>query len=190
MEEKRISEHSQDCVITFELIAEENEFDPALIDTVGHVTVAALEQEGYTTEPPVYTGQKGIERFFIELVTTVQQIATFVEGNHAAIAEDIADISGLVTIFGGIVPVLKRLREAHEKQVGKTESTIYPIKMTTDVDGAQLVIEMSDIEQADAAFKLAMKYHSAYPAKAMQVSTKSKAKVQGRVPARKRRPRR
>ena len=181
---------TRELVVTFELVAEEGEDDPALINMVGHETVAALQQEGYTARPSVYTGQKGAEAFLIEFVTTVQQVATTVWNEHAAITEGIADLSGLVTIFGGILSVLKRMWQAHEKHAGKEESQAHPIKMTVEIDGVPLVIEASDITQADAALKLALKYHSAYPATATQGTTKGKIKVRGQVPTRKRRPRR
>lgn len=190
MEEKRSAERSplsgiqQELVLTFELIPEGDTSDPALIATLGHETVAGLQQDAYTVKPPVYTGQKGLDSFLVELVLLVQQIATCVESNHAAIAEGIADISGLVTVFGGLIPVLKRLREAHKKQVGDTECMTRPIKMTTEIDGAPLVIEAADLDQADAALKLALKYRSAHPGKAAGVSARSKVRVQGQVPAR------
>lgn len=178
---------AQKLMVTFELVAEEGEDDPALINMVGHEIVTALRQEGYTARPPVYTGQKGAEGFLVEFVTTIQQIATTAWNYHSAIAEGIADLSGLVAIFGGILPMLKRVGQAHEKHVGNDESTARPIKMTVEIDGAPLVIEAFEITQADAALKLALKYRSAHPAVASQATTKSKVKVRGQVPARKRR---
>jgi hypothetical protein len=136
----------------------------------------------------VYTGQKG--GFLVELVTITQQIAIATWNNHVAIAEGIADLSGLVTIFGGILPMLKRMQQTHEQQVGKEESSARPIKITVGIDEMPLDIEVSDITQADAALKLALKYCSAHPVAATQVTAKSKVKVQGRLPARKRRKRR
>lgn len=181
---------AQKLEVMFELAAEEGEDDAALINMVGHETVSALQQEGYTARPPVYTGQKGAEGFLVEFVTMIQQTATTVWNDHMAIAEGIADLSGLITIFGGILPVLKRMWQAHEKHVSEEKGTTRLIKMMVEIDGAPLVIEASDITQADAALKLALKYRSAHPAAATQVTTKSKVKVRGQVPARKRRPRR
>jgi hypothetical protein len=183
-------ERSQECIVTLELVAEEGEYDPALINVLGYETVAVLQQEGYTARPAAYTGRKGVEGFLVEFVITVQQVANVLWAQHVAIAEGIADLSGLVTIFGYILPMLQRMRQTFERQVGEKESQAHPIKITVEIDGAPLVIEASDIAQADAALKLALKYHSAYPATSSQVTTKSKTKVQGGVPARKRRPRR
>jgi hypothetical protein len=74
--------------------------------------------------------------------------------------------------------------------VGKEESVARPIKIMVEIDGASLVIEASDVMQANAALKLALKYRSEHPTTATQVTTKSKIKVQGQMPARKRRKRR
>ncbi len=183
-----ISEPSQEQVILFELVPERSdENDPALINTLGSEITTQLQQEGYIVSSPVYSGQKG--GFLVELVTAIQQIAVTTWNNHALIAEGIADLSGLVTIFGGMLPVLKRMSHSHEQQVGKAESAARPIKITAEIDGVPLVIEASEVAQADAAFKLALKYHSLCPHKAAQVTAKSKTKIQGQVPARKRRPR-
>ena len=183
-------EPSQVLNISFELAAEESENDHALINMIGQETVTALQQEGYTACPPIYTGQKGIESFLVDFVITIQQITTTIWTNHAAIAEGVADLSGLVTIFGGILPMLKHMQHAHKKHFGNKESVAPPIKMTVEVDGALLVIEASEIAQADAALKLALKHFSMHPAVATQATTKSKLKVRGQVPTRKRRVRR
>lgn len=96
----------EELVMTFELVADESESDPALVNAVGHDTVAALQQEGYTVRP-VYTGQKG--GFLVEVVTTVTQLAT-IAWDHRAVAEEvIADLSGLVTIFSAVLPKLKQM---------------------------------------------------------------------------------
>jgi hypothetical protein len=175
--------------LLFELVAERSdENDPALISTLGSEISAQLQQEGYIVHSWVYSGQKG--GFLVELVTAIQQIGVTAWDNHAIIAEGVADLSGLVTIFGGILPVLKRMIQAHEQQVGKTESAARPIKITAEIDGVPLVIETSEITQADAVLKLALKYRSLHPDEAMRVTAKSKTKIQGRIPARKRRPRR
>lgn len=181
---------SQECVITLELITLEDEFDPALLSAVGNATVVALQQEGYAVLPSAYTGQKGGGSFLVELVTTVQNISMAVWNNHVAIAEDIADLSGLVTIFGSMQAVAKWVQQAHEKLVGKQESTAHPIRIVVGVEEAPLVIEVADLKQADAVLQLVQKFRAKYPVAAAQVTKKSKAKVQVQMPARKRRPRR
>src|SRR5579885_991450 len=181
------SRFSQELIIAIELVIEEGEPDPALLTALGDETVRALQQEGYVPLPSAYTGQKGIESFFVELGIAAQQLATALWNNHAAIAEGIADLSGLLTIFTAILPVLKRVQQAHRKQMGAEESAARPINMTVEIDGASVTIETSDLAQADAALQLALKYRAAHPATASRVTTKSKIKVRGRVSARKRR---
>ncbi len=176
-----------ELVIAFELVGEEGEPDPALLTALGDETVRALQQERYEALPSAYTGQKGGESFFVEFAIAAQQIATALWNNHAAIAEGIADLSGLLTIFTAILPVLKRVQQAHRKQMGAEESAARPINMTVEIDGASVTIETSDLAQADAALQLALKYRAAHPVTASRVTTKSKIKVRGRVSARKRR---
>jgi hypothetical protein len=181
---------SQELIIAVELVVEEGEHDPALLNALGDETVRALQQEGYVPLPSAYTGQKGIESFFVELGIAAQQLASSLRDNHAAIAEGIADLSGLVTIFTTILPVLKRLQHSHAERMSKAESAAHPIRMTVEIDGASIGIEAEEPAQAEAALQLALKYRAAHPATASQVTTKSKIKVRGQVRARKRRPRR
>ena len=134
---------------------------------------------------PVYTGQKG--GFLVEVVTTATQLAA-TAWDHGAVAEEvIADLSGLVTIFAVVLPKLKQMLHAHEQRVGKEESTSNPIKFVIEIGDVPLSIEPSDVMQDDAAPKLTLQFRSAHPLFAPQVTTKSKVKVQGRVPTRKRR---
>jgi len=176
------AEPSEELVMTLELVADEG--DPALVNAVGRDTVAALQQEGDTVRP-VYTGQKG--GFLVDVVTTVTQLAA-AGWDHRAVAEEvIATLSGLATIFDVVLPKLKQMLHAHEQRVGKEEGTSNPIKFVIEIDGASLSIKPADVMQDDAASKLTLQFSSAHPAVAPQVTTKSKVKVQGRVPTRKRR---
>jgi hypothetical protein len=71
--------------------------------------------------------------------------------------------------------------------VGKEERTSNPIKFVLEIDGASFSIEPSDVMQDGAARKLTLQFRSAHPTVAPQVTTKSKVKVQGRIPTRRRR---
>jgi hypothetical protein len=177
-------EAPEELVMTLELVADESESNPALVNAVGRDTVTALQQEGDTVRP-VYTGQKG--GFLVEVVTMVTQLAITAWDNRAVAEEAIADLSGLVTIFAAVLPKLKQMLHAHEQRVGKEESTSNPIKFVIEINDAALKIEPSDVMQDDAAHKLTLQFRSAHPLVAPQVTTKSKVKVQGRVPTRKRR---
>jgi hypothetical protein len=174
----------EELVMTLELVADESEGDPALVNAVGRDTVAALQQEGDSVRP-VYTGQKG--GFLVEVVMTVTQLATIAWDNRAVAGEVIADLSGLVTIFAAVLPKLKQMLHAHEQRMGKEESVNNPMKIVIEIDGVPFNIEPSVVKQDDAASKLTLQFHSAHPLVAPQVTTKSKVKVQGRVPMRKRR---
>ena len=177
-------EAPQELMMTFELVADESDGDPALVNGVGRDTATVLQQEGYTVRS-VYTGQQG--GFLVEVVTTVTQLATFSWDHHVVAEEAITDLSGLVTIFGAVLPALRQMLHAHKERVGKEESTSNPIKITIEIDGAPLKIEVPDVMQAETALQLALQFRSAHPAVAPQITTKSKVKVQGRVPAGKRR---
>jgi hypothetical protein len=176
-------EDGQKCTITLELVTVPNDHDPALPSAIGQEVVHLVQAEGYALRPAAYIGERGTESFLVELVT-------FIAANHATIAEGIADLSGLLTVCTSLVPLLKRTKEAHTQHIGQQDSTTHPIKLTIDLDGKPLVIEASDLTQASAAFKLALKYRALYPDTATQVSPNSTIKVQGQTPARKRRKRR
>lgn len=184
------AEVPEELVRTLKLVAAEQEGDPALVNALGRDTAAALQQQGYTLHP-VHAEQK--EKgggFIVEVVTTITQLAAMAWDLRAVAEEVLADLSALITIFGAINPALKQVFHAHERQVGKQESTNTPIIISLEIDGAPLLITAPDLEQAEAALKLALRFRTAHPAVARQVTTKSKVKAQGRVPARKRRRRR
>src|SRR5438552_657184 len=166
-------EAPEELVMTLELVADESEGDPALVNAVGRDTVTALQQEGDMVRP-VYTGQKG--GFLVEVVTTVTQLAITAWENRAVAEEVIADLSGLLTIFDIVLPKLKQLLHAHEQRVGKEESTSNPMKIVLEIDGVPFSIEPSDVMQDDAASKLTLQFRSAHPLVAPQVTMKSKVK--------------
>ena len=137
-------EAAEELVMTLELVTDESEGDPALVNAVGRDTVAALQQKGETVRP-VYTGQKG--GFLVEVVTMVTQLAA-AGWDHRAVAEEvIADLSGLVTIFAAVLPKLKQMLHAHEQRVGKEESTSNPMKIVLEIDGVPLNIKPSEPER-------------------------------------------
>jgi N-acetyl-anhydromuramyl-L-alanine amidase AmpD len=184
------SEVPEEVVMTLEFVTAGQESDPALVNAVGRETAETLRLQGYTLRP-VHTEQK--EKgggFLIEVVITITQLAA-TAWDHRAVAEEvIADLSGLIAIFGAIVPALKQAFHAHERQVGKQESVDSPISIALEIDGAPLLVTAPDVAQLEAALKLAQRFCASHPTVARQVTSKSKVKAQGRVPARKRRPRR
>jgi hypothetical protein len=157
-----------------ELTTEDDYAGPALVNTLGHEIISTLQKEG----------------FLVELVTTIQHVANIVLDNHTIIAEGLADLSSVITIFGTLLPLLKQMQDAHEKRVTNKENVDRPIRIIVEIDDAPLIIEVPDINQADAAILLAQKYHALHPTIVSQITQKSTIKVKGKVPARKRRPRR
>ena len=113
---QNIQPTSETLSMTLELIADEQNGDPALAMAVGRDTVESLQRDGYVIQP-VYKGQMG--GIFVEMVTTITQMATMAWDNRAIADEAIANMSGLVTIFGAILPALKKMLYAHEQRVGK-----------------------------------------------------------------------
>src|SRR5260221_8981025 len=176
----RSSATTDAMVITFELIADEAEGDPALINAVGRDTVTSIQRDGSIVRP-VYTGQRG-GPFIVEIIHAIEQAMVQLWTNRAAIEEGLKDISTLVTIFNAVLPLIKHLRHAHEHQVGKDESQAHPVKIAVEIDGAPLTVEASDVTEADATLALAQRFLTAHPKEAAHVTPKSRVKVQGRVP--------
>jgi hypothetical protein len=178
MEKQHTSQSSEQAkeegqiIITLEL---ESDADPALALAVGNTTVVDILHEQYTLRQ-TYTGRKG--GFFVQFVVPAMQ---FLLANQAEI---IADLSGLITIFGGVLPILQKMQHAHEKQVGKEESERSPIKIEVEIDGASIKIEAPDLIQAESALNLARNFHSTHPDK--KPTPQSPIAIRGQVPPRKR----
>lgn len=133
-----------------------------------------------------YTGTRGGPS--VELITALTQAAAYA-WDHRTIAEEIInDMGSLVTIFGGVVPPIKYLFLSHRQRASRESLPPPPIKITVEIDGASISVEASTVEQAEAALKLAQKYHSSHPDK--KVTTKSKVTVKASISKRKSRPRR
>lgn len=171
--------------IILELMPESDETSPALVNEIGRAVVEALQRDGYELRP-VYTGTRG-GPFLVEVVNAIGQAASYVWANHAAIEEVINDTSALVTIMGGVIPLIRRLVHAHETQVGAEEARVRPIKVTVIIDGSFIEVEAQDAEQVDAALAAAKKFATAHPQIAPHVSAKSKTTVQGRIAGKPRR---
>ncbi|WP_069802450.1 hypothetical protein [Thermogemmatispora onikobensis] len=135
--------------------------DLALLTALHHELATTLQQEGFLLQPPAATGQKGTPDFFIEAWLFLQQVAGTVWQHHAAIAEGLADLSALVTLFEKLLPVLKRLRERHARLVGQQASQERSLRWTIELHGARLTLEAADLEQAEAAVQLAKKLQTA-----------------------------
>ncbi|MBX5458287.1 MAG: hypothetical protein IRZ31_15445 [Thermogemmatispora sp.] len=135
--------------------------DLALLTALHHELATDLQQAGFVLQPPISTGQKGAPAFFIEAWLILQQVAGAVWQQHAAIAEGLADLSALVTLFEKLLPVLKRLRERHARLVGQQASQERALRWTIELGETRLTLETSDLDQAGAALQLAKKLQTA-----------------------------
>ncbi len=151
------------CEILLEVEQEdEQESNPVVIGEVGRNIVSGLRQEGYAVEP-VYSGQKG----GLELLFTVWAV---LQSGAAEAWTHVDVIASLCAIFETTKPLLLRVFKAQEK---------HPIKIFLMIDGAPVSVEATDLEDAEAALKLAQRFHSAHPA--VKVTGKSQVKAKVRV---------
>ena len=171
--------------IILELAPVSDETSSALVNETGRAVVAMLESEGYELRP-VYTGTRG-GPFMVEVVNAITQVAKFVWTNRTPTEEALNDTSALVTIMGAAIALIIRVFRAHEAQVGKDEAAIRPIKISVVIDGVSIEVEAQDVDQANAALVVAQQIVSNHPDTAKQVSSRSKAKIQGRIPPKPRR---
>jgi hypothetical protein len=122
--------------------------------------VSGLRREGYAVEP-VYTGQKGALELLFAVATALQSGAVEAWTHVDAIA-------ALCTIFETMKPLLSRVFKAQEK---------HPVKISVVIDGAAVSVEAADLQEAEAALKLAKRFHAAHPAVKVTPQSQVKAKV-------------
>lgn len=184
------SEHQ--VTILFELISEgSNEVDLALVNAVGRDVTNALQNDGALVQS-VETGAsaRGGE-FLVEVITTVTTIAADAWAYKDAFEHVLNDAGSLVTICTGVVPLLQRLFQSHKQRTGQhTGTPLQPMKITLEIDGAPVTIEANDVEQAEAALKVAQYFYRSHPAVAKKVNSQSKVKVKGSLPSQPQRKRR
>lgn len=100
------------------------------------------------------------------------------------------DTSTLITIFGSVIPVVKRVFKAHTQRTIQEHIPAHPIKIAVSIDGTAVSIEAPDLESAEAALTVAHRFQAHYPAVASKATPKSQVKVKGTVPKRQGRRRR
>jgi hypothetical protein len=94
----------------------------------------------------------------------------------------LADMGALVTILTAAVPLARFVRTAYEKRVGKDIAQQKPIKITFDIDGTPIQIEVSDMESTEGILRLAQRIQANNPVVATKVKTQTKIKVKGSLP--------
>ena len=159
MEHQAETSSPSQVTFTLEIVPDDpRDADPALVDAIGRDATDALRQDGSRVEP-VYTGQRG--GFLVDVTMFVSTAATYAWANKDII---IADISGIVTILtSAVLPVVKQLRQAYEKRVGKNVAEQYPIKFTLEIAGKPVSFEVADLEGAEGVLKLAQRIHADHP---------------------------
>ncbi len=163
--------------------------DIALVDAVRRDVIDALQHDNYRVQFP-YTGQRGGVTP-IEVYTAVTNAATYAWAHKDVIEETMNDTSALITIFTGIIPLVKHVLKANEQRALKEQIPPQPIKIATIIDGVSIVVEAPDLEQAEeAVLLLARRFQLQHPTVAAKVTPKSKVKVKGNVPKRQARRRR
>ena len=157
MEHQTESSSPSQVILTLEIVPDDP-VDAHLVDAIGRDASDALRQDGSRVEP-VYTGQRG--GFLVDVTMLVSTAATSAWINKDII---IADLSGIVTILtSAVLPVVKRLRQAYDKRVGKEVAAQHPIKFTLEIAGKPVQIEVADLEHAEGVLKLAQRMHADHP---------------------------
>ena len=184
------SHDAQQLTITLELLSEGiYEADLALVAAIGRATIDELKEGDKYTVRPVHTGERGGD-FLVQVLTFLEAIPVDVWTHKALIERVMADAGVLVGICTGIVPLIRRVFQAHEQQTDKKRIVLQPIKMTLEIDGHQVTVEAEDVEGADAGLKAAVRFYEQHPDAAKKVTPRSSVKVKGKIPAQPQRKRR
>jgi hypothetical protein len=119
-----------------------------------------LEHEGYTIRHLRSETQRSAD--MLEITTTVMPITTYAWDYRAGVQEMLDDMGVLVTIFNGILPVLRHLFRIYQ-QVNTTTSRIL-LRVTVYVDNLPISVETENVEQTAASLRLAQRFRSSHPA--------------------------
>lgn len=181
-----VPDSASPLLIQWELpTAQPEEADLALLSALGRDTIDALQRAGYTTQS-IPTGQRG--SIIVDVVTTLTTVVTNA-WTSGSLERALNDASAVVTLCGGIVPVARLLLHTFQKRVS-TSTAREPVKITVEIDGVPITVEAADLEQAEAALKLAQRFQSQHPTTAKNVNTHSKVQLKASLPSVPRRKRR
>ena len=180
----------QQLSVTLELLSEGfYEADRALVGDVGRATVEGLEgEDGYIVQP-VARGQRGGD-FVVQVLTTLATVPVEVWTHKELVERVMTDAGTLVTVCVGVVPLVRRVFQAHKRQEEKRPVVLQPIKMTLEIAGQQVTVEAQDVEGAEAGIKVAARFYGQHTDAAKKVTARSSVKVKGAVPAQPQRKRR
>ena len=144
-------------VVQLEVVPEdEQQVDIADIDQVGRSLFDQLTNGGYTVKP-VTTGKKGGEPLFEILL----QIPQFLHENKD-------------WLLASIPPVLESLLIVRDRLAEREKTRRTPLKITLEVNGKPVIIETADLKNITKLVKQ------------LQTDSPQEAKIQVRVPKKKR----
>jgi len=169
-----LSEHVQ---FILELESEDpHNSDPALVEAVGRDLVEALRREHHIAQS-VYMGQKG-GNIVVDIWLTLAPFLSSIWGQQQVILEE---GSALVTILGAGIGLKRFLQQAHEKRMGKNVTPPTPIRLTLEVGGLPVPVEVPDLQSAEALIAFAHRLQTNHPSAGTQVTLQSKVKAQARL---------
>lgn len=172
--------------ITVELEPENvDEWKLLNVNRLGQNFVRALPTSDYTV---LYDGDeqvRGVDSFAVHVLMELTNAATYIWEQRAAIEQGLQYTGTTISVCTGIISLLKRLKDVQKKQ---PEGGHQAITFVVEVDGKKVTVQAADVEDAEAAIKLAQRLLTTAPA-GKQITSKSKVKISGRVsnPSRKRR---
>lgn len=164
--------------ITIELEPENvDEWRALNVTRLGQNFIRMLSHSDYTV---LYDGDeqvRGVDTFVIHVLMELTHAATYLWDQRAAIEQGMQYTATTISVCTGIVELLQHLKEAHKKQPGAESQGI---TFVIEVDGKKVTVQAPEVEEAEAALKLAQRLFANASAN-KQVTSKSKVKVSGRV---------
>ena len=175
-----LQESSVELRITLELVSEGvSELDLSVISAIGRDFVSSLQHEGYLVGPSDTSSKTRGGELLVDIIQNLSNVATNAWIHREMFENLLSDASSLITICGGVTAVLQHMVETYKKRAIPGND---PLKITLEIEGKTVSVEASDVEQADAALKLARKYAIDYPDATRKITSQSKTKIKGTLP--------
>lgn len=189
MVQQQIGQEQQRPIL-LEIVAEdERDADPAAIGEVGRLILDEVRQNGFAIES-MYKGQRGGLALLFEILLHVQNTAQAI---GVDIYNDRDVIANLAKIVGYISPIAMFALNVRKKQMEKQATTKSPveepsIKIHLVIDSKSILVEATDLKDAESMLELAKKFHLAHPD--VNTTPQSQVKIQASVPKKQHRKRR
>jgi len=178
------NEQQQTPPILLEVVAEdEHDADIVAIGEASRAIMNEVKQDGYSIEPQ-YTGQRGGLDLIFEVLPYLQTAWADVYAQR----DTLGVIANLSTVFAAVSPIALAVFKAREKNATLSPVTEQPVKLTLMIDGAPIIVEATNLKDAESALELAKRFHSAHPT--VKPTAQSQVKIQAKVPKKQQRRRR